>query len=231
MRIVVFGATGPTGRELTGQALAAGHQVTAVARRADSLAARPGLTVIAADVTRADDVDTAVAGSDAVLSALGAAPGRKPVSVYSVGARNIIAAMERHGVKRLVAVSSSVLDPAWRPNGAFFFNNVLDPYVNRVIARTAHEDMRRMEALVRASSLDWTIARPCGLFDHPVVTDYQLAEESADGLFSARSDLAASMLRQLDDDRFSRRPMGVITTAVKPSIPKLIWREAVTKKH
>jgi putative NADH-flavin reductase len=230
MRLVVLGATGPTGRRLTDQALAAGHQVTAVARRAESLAPRRGLTVVGADIADADAVDAAVDGSDAVLSALGAAPSRRPVTVYSVAARNIVAAMERHGVKRLVVVSSSVTDPAWRPSGAFFFNHVLDPYVNRVIARTAHEDMRRMEALIRASDLDWTIVRPSGLFDHPVVTDYALAENSGDGVFTARTDLAASMLRELADDRFVRKAMGVVTTSVKPSIPRLIWREAVRKK-
>ena len=73
-------------------------------------------------------------------------------------------------MKRLITVSSSVMDPTWRPTGEFFFNNVMDPLVNRRLGRTAHQDMRRMEALVRDSDLDWTIARPSGLFDHPSVT-------------------------------------------------------------
>ncbi|MFC8448506.1 NAD(P)-dependent oxidoreductase [Kitasatospora sp. NPDC057223] len=230
MRIVVLGATGPTGRRLTDQALAAGHRVTAVARRPENLPPRAGLTAVAADAGDPEAVDAAVAGADAVLSALGARPGRRPVTVYSAGARNVITAMERHGVRRLLAISSSVNDPAWRPSGAFLFNHVLDPYVNRVIARTAHEDMRRMEALIRASGLDWTIVRPSGLFDTPAVTDYRLAEDSADGVYTARADLAASMLRELTEDRFVRRAMGVVTTDVRPSLPRLIWNEAVRKK-
>lgn len=231
MRITVFGATGPTGRQLTDQALAEGHEVTAVARRPDRVAARPGLTVLGADATDAAAVDAAVAGRDAVLSALGAAPGRREVTVYSQGTRNIVAAMRRHGAERLVVVSSSVLDPAWRPSGAFFFNRVLDPYVNRVIARTAHDDMRRMEALVRDSGLAWTIARPSGLFDHPVVTDYRVAPDSADGVFTARADLAAAMLRTVAEDRFLRGAMGVVTKDVEPGIPRLIWNEAVRNKR
>jgi nucleoside-diphosphate-sugar epimerase len=149
--------------------------------------------------------------------------------VYSQGTANIVAAMHRHGVKRLVTVSSSVMDPRWRPTGEFFFNNVLDPLVNRRLGRTAHEDMRRMEALVGDSELDWTIARPSGLFDHPGVTRYQVAEDVADGLFTARADLAASMVAQLADDTFVRRAMAVITTEVRPSIAGLIWREAIAK--
>ncbi|OKI20621.1 NAD(P)H-binding protein [Streptomyces sp. CB03911] len=230
MRIVVLGATGPTGRELTEQALAAGHQVTAVARRAAALPPRAGLTTVAADVTAPGALDAAVEGGDAVVSALGAAPGRRPVDVYSAGVRNAAEAMARHGVKRLLAVGSSVTDPAWRPSGAFFFNNVLDPYVNRVIARTAHEDMRRMEAVLAAGELDWTVARPSGLFDHPVVTDFQVTENSGDGVFTARADLAAAMLRELAEGRFVRKAMGVVTTEVRPSIPRLIWREATRKK-
>lgn len=230
MRIVVFGAGGPTGRQVIEQGLAAGHEVAAVTRRPELLPPQEGLTVVSADVTDAEAVDKVVAGSDAVLSALGVPFSRKPVTTYSQGATNIVAAMRHNAVRRLVVVSSSVADPAWRPTGEFFFNRVMDPYFNRVAGRTLHEDMRRMESVVRASDLDWTIARPCGLFDNPAVTDYELAEDSADGLFTARADLAASMLLQLEDNRFVRKAMGVITTEVRPSIIKLMWNEGVKKK-
>lgn len=230
MRIVVFGASGATGAQLLDQGVAAGHDVTAVARRPDRVAAPAGVTVVRADATDPGDVDAAVAGADAVLSALGVPLSRRPVDAYSRSAANIVAAMGRHGVKRLVAVSSSVADPDWRPSGAFFFNNVFDPYVNRVLGRTVHDDMRRMEAVIRESDLQWTIVRPSGLFDHPSVTAYEVAENSADGLFTARADLAAAMLGQLTDDAYVRRPIGVVTTDVRPNIVRLIWREAIHRK-
>jgi putative NADH-flavin reductase len=230
MRIAVFGATGPTGRQLTGQALTAGHTVTAITRRPGSIQPRAGLTEVTADVTHPTAVERAVAGSDAVLSSLGVPLSSKPITVYSHGNANIIAAMHRHRVKRLITVSSSIMDPTWRPTGEFFFNNIMDPLVNRRMGRTAHEDMHRMETLVADSDLDWTIARPSGLFDHPTVTRYHVAQNVADGLFTARADLAASMIAQLTDDRFVRQAMAVITTEVRPSIVGLIWREAVAKK-
>ncbi|MFJ1702848.1 NAD(P)-dependent oxidoreductase [Kitasatospora sp. NPDC088346] len=230
MRVVVFGASGPTGRQVVEQALAEGHEVTAVTRRPEGVAPRAGVAVVGADVADPAAVDAAVAGHDAVLSVLGVPFGPAPVTVYSQGVANILAAMERHGVRRLVAVSSSVTDPLWRPSGEFFFNHVMDPLVNRRLGRTLHEDMRRMEAVVRASGVDWTIVRPSGLFDHPAPTGYRVAEDRADGLFTARADLAAAMLAQLRDDRYVRRAMAVITTDVRPSILGLIWREAVTKK-
>jgi putative NADH-flavin reductase len=71
MRLTVFGANGPTGHHLVDQALAAGDRVTAVTRHPDSIPPREGLTVIGADVADADAVDATIAGSDAVLSALG----------------------------------------------------------------------------------------------------------------------------------------------------------------
>ncbi|MEU3839454.1 NAD(P)H-binding protein [Streptomyces sp. NPDC028635] len=230
MRITVFGANGPTGRRLVDQALAAGHEVVAVTRRPGSIAGRPGLAVAVADATDPGGVDAAVGGTDAVLSVLGTPYSKKEITTYSASARTITEAMARHGVKRLLAVSSSIADPHWRPTGAHFFNLVLDPLVNRRLGRTLHEDMRRMEAVIRETDLDWTLVRPSGLFEHPVVTDYHTAETSADGVFTARSDLAASMLREAAERRYVRTAMGVITTAVKPNIAKLIWNEGVKKK-
>ncbi|MDA5283328.1 NAD(P)H-binding protein [Streptomyces sp. Isolate_45] len=230
MRIAVLGANGPTGRRITDQALAAGHEVVAVTRRPGSLAARPGLSVAVADATDPAAVDAAIGGTDAVLSSLGARFGPEAVTTYSASAAAITGAMVRHGVGRLLVVSSSIADPHWRPTGAHFFNHVLDPLVNRRLGRTLHADMRRMEDVVRGTDLDWTLVRPSGLFEHPVVTDYRTAETSADGVFTARADLAAAMLRELGERRYVRKAMGVITTAVKPNIAKLIWNEGVKKK-
>jgi putative NADH-flavin reductase len=230
MRTVIFGATGPTGRHLVEQALTAGHDVTAVSRRPDAIPPRRGLTVVTGDVLDPGTAERAVAGADAVLSSLGTPLTRRPVNTYSHSAANIVAAMHRHGVRRLLAVSSSVMDPTWRPSGERFFNTVMDPLFNRRMGRTVHADMRRMEALIRGSDLDWTLVRPSGLFEHPAVTGYTVRPDVADGLFTARPDLAASMLAQLDGDRFVRRAMAVITTEVRPSIAGLIWREAVAKR-
>jgi putative NADH-flavin reductase len=220
MRMVIFGASGPTGRQLTSQALAAGHSVVAVARR--SISSQPSLTVVSGDVTSPGSLDAALEGAEVVLSALGVPPSRRPISIYSQGVAAISAAMKRHGVSRLLAVSSSVMDPRWRPSGEHLFNYVLDPLVNRRVARTAHDDMRRMESYLRDSDLSWTLVRPSGLFSHPSVTDYQVAPDVADGLFTARSDLAAAMLAFAADDRFVHRAMAVITTAVRPRFADLV---------
>jgi putative NADH-flavin reductase len=230
MRLTVFGASGGTGCWLVKQALGAGHQVTAVSRRPASIPPRDWLSVVGADVAEAEAVAATIAGSDAVLSALGVSYSRKPITVYSQGAANIIAAMQRHGVKRLVLVSAAPLDPAYRPSDSFFFTRLLEPLFMRRPGRTTYDDMRRMESLVRASDLDWTIIRSCWLFDSAAVTDYCLAENSAGGMFTARADLAASMLAQLTDNRFIHKVVEVTTTAGTPRIVRQIWREGITKQ-
>ncbi|MGO4649330.1 NAD(P)-dependent oxidoreductase [Nocardia sp. 2YAB30] len=230
MRITVFGANGPTGRLLTAQALAAGHRVAAVTRQPDSFPVHHvRLEVVGADVLDPEAVDATVAERDAVLSTLGVPAGKEPISTYSHGVANIVAAMKRHRVRRLAVVSSSGVDPRPYSDGGFLFNRVLLPYVTAVLGKTLYDDMRRMETLVRASDLDWTIVRPSGLYNMPSVTDYTLVEGHADGRFTARADLAASMLALLDDDRYLRTTVGVITTVDNPTLLQWIRREALAK--
>ncbi|WP_067893589.1 NAD(P)-dependent oxidoreductase [Nocardia vaccinii] len=230
MRITVFGANGPTGRLLTGQALAAGHQVTAVTRQPESFPLHHDrLEVIGADVLDPTAIDATIARRDAVLSTLGVPPGKEPISTYSRGVANIAAAMERHRVRRLVVVSSSGVDPHPYSDGGILFNRVLLPYVTRVLGRTLYDDMRRMETLLRGTVLDWTIVRPNGLYHLPSITDYTVVEGHADGRFTARVDLAACLLAVLDDDRYLHKTLSVITTADNPTLFQWIRREAMAR--
>jgi putative NADH-flavin reductase len=227
MKIVIFGANGATGRLLTRQALAAGHRVVAVTRRPDGFpVTHERLGVAEADVHDAQAVARAVEGADVVLSSLGVPFTRKPVSVYSDGVRNIAAAMSRHGVKRLVVVSSSATEPHHHADGGFLMNRVLQPLITATIGKTTYRDMRRMEELVRGSDLEWTIMRPSGLFDAPGVTRYQLHEDQAPGIFTSRADLAASMLEQATQTRFAGKAVAVTTPEGAPTLFQMLRREA-----
>jgi nucleoside-diphosphate-sugar epimerase len=227
MRIVVFGANGATGRLLTGQALAAGHDVAAATRRpADFPITHERLRVVAADVHDAQAVDRAVDEADVVLSTLGVPFARKPINVYSDGVRNLAAAMCRHGVKRLVVVSSSATEPHRHADGGFLMNRILQPLVIATIGKTTYRDMRRMEEFIRGSDLDWTIVRPSGLFDAAGVTKYDLHEDHAPGIFTSRADLAASLLEQAADVRFVRRAVAVTTSEGVPTLFQMLRKEA-----
>jgi putative NADH-flavin reductase len=231
MKIVIFGANGQTGRLLTGQALAAGHDVAAATRRpAQFPITHDRLVVVEADVHDAAAVDRAVQGADVVLSALGVPFTRKQVTLYSEETGNIIAAMSRHGVKRLIVVSSSATEPHHHGDGGFLLNRVLQPLVTATIGKTTYADMRRMEDLIRGSDLEWTIMRPAGLFDAPGVTAYELREDQAPGVFTSRAGLAASMLDQAADTRFVRKAAAVTTSEGAPTLFQMIRREALKTK-
>lgn len=176
-----------------------------------------------------DAVDAVVAERDAVLFTLGVPAGKEPLSTYSRGVANIVDAMTCHQVRRLTVVSSSSVDPHPYSEGGLLFNRVLLHYVTRVLGKTLYDGMRRMEALVRASDLDWTVVRPSGLLPLPSVTDYTLVEGHADGRFTARVDLAARMLALLADDRHLRTTVSVITRADNPGLLHWIRREALSK--
>jgi putative NADH-flavin reductase len=107
MKIVVFGASGGTGIEIVKQALEAGHDVTAFVRNPDKMTARsPKLRLVQGDVMDPYIVEKAVAGQEAVISALG--PTRPPVAdMMKTAAQNIVAAMHKAGIRRLVSTTGA----------------------------------------------------------------------------------------------------------------------------
>ncbi|MER7000549.1 SDR family oxidoreductase [Streptomyces sp. NPDC000410] len=196
MRITVFGATGGTGQHLVHQALEAGHHVTAVVRNPAGLrqAAHPRLDVVKADVMDPEAITEAVAGQDAVVSALG--PRAKgDSSVCSDGARAIITAMRATGCRRLVAVTASghIVDDGDGP----FTRSVVKPMLRRYL-REGFADFVRTDEAVHASGLDWTIMRPPRLTDgrprpYRTATDRNVRG----GITIARADLAHAILATL----------------------------------
>ena len=172
-------------------------------------------------------VDAAVAGCDAVVSALGVRYTPKPVTVYSAGTANIIAAANNHGVRRLIVAGTAALDPGYRASDSVFFTRVMEPLFMRLPGRTVYADNRRMEALIEASGLDWTVVRACWLFNAASVSDYQVIEGTVRGMYTSRADLAACLLAQLADKSYVDKAIGVVTTAGTPGLVRQIWNEGI----
>lgn len=232
MKIALFGANGGTGRVLAAQALGSGHEVTAVTRHPETFGLEhERLRVLAGDAMDAASVSAAVAGHDAVVSTLGVPFGKDPITIYSVGTANIVAAMTDHGVRRLACVSSSAVDPHDDPEEGWLFNRVLQPYVVNGIGKTTYDDMRRMESVVAASGLDWTVVRPSGLFGASAVSDYRVsATEHLSGRYTSRADLADFLLRLATGSEFIGQHPEVRTTAGTPNIFAFMWRETIRHK-
>lgn len=221
MRIVVFGASGGTGREVVAQALAEGDEVVAVARAGSAVP--PGAEVVRAGFDEDGVIEDAVRGADVVVSALGTR-GRGPTSVCTDGVGAAIAAMRRTGVRRLLVVSAAGL-PGEGDDALLRW--LVKPILQRVL-RHHYADLRRMEELVRASGLDWTIVRPPGLSDDPG-TGYAVADTRIDGPAMARADLAAMLLDQLTDDRWVGRIAAVATPGLRLEVVRTIRREVLKR--
>ncbi|MFK0144127.1 NAD(P)-dependent oxidoreductase [Streptomyces griseus] len=209
MRITVFGATGGVGQEIVGQALAAGHEVTAVVRDPDRLPERLDRAALAA-VVRLDDpaaVRAAVAGRDAVLSGLGSR-GRRADGVAERLTGRILTAMEAEGVRRLVVVSAVPVGP--EPAGGRLADRLALKVVGAVLA-DVYADLARMEAALARSATDWTAVRPPKLTDGPLTGVYRRVVGGAPrGSRSvSRADVAHAMLALVEDPAAVQQGVGV----------------------
>ncbi|RKN11560.1 NAD(P)-dependent oxidoreductase [Streptomyces radicis] len=211
MRLAVLGATGGTGAEVVGQALDAGHEVTAVVRSAARLA--PGIAARAAEVAEvADQTDeralrAAFDGRDAVLSALGTT--RKGAGAVTAVTRAATAAMAAAGVGRIVVVSAVPVGPV--PEGEGLFHRaVLHPLISGIF-RDVYRDLAAMEAELRGGGTDWTVIRPPRLVDAPLTGRYrrEIGGNVRGGRTLARADLAHAMLGALTDPATFGRAVGV----------------------
>ena len=167
MELTIFGATGATGTLLTGQALAAGHQVTAVVRDPARLSVPDStrLRVMTADLMDPAAISPAVAGADAVLAAFGPR-GTGPTTVLREGTRSVIEAMGKEGARRLITLSGSIVtDEGEGPAMRY----LVKPLARGTFMRHVAADMRGAEEEIRDSGLDWTIVRPPRLTNGPAL--------------------------------------------------------------
>ncbi|MEN3611450.1 NAD(P)-dependent oxidoreductase [Plantactinospora sp. ZYX-F-223] len=223
MKLTVFAASGGIGRHLLRQAVAAGHDVTAVVRSPASLAGEPdGIRVVTADLSNPDPavLADAVDNADGVLSGLGPRS-MADSGVASRGTREIVTAMRARGVRRIVVVSAAPLStiaapgrpkPPPDPGEGPLLRYLLGPIIKTVL-RKHYLDLAVMEELLRDSDLDWTVVRPPRLTDKPLTGVYRTAygRSVRGGLVVPRADVAHCMLRALEQPETIRQAVAVAT--------------------
>lgn len=208
LRLTVFGATGGIGGEIVRQALAAGHEVTAVVRDSARLSASgEGLEVFRADLGDAEALRAAVAGRDAVLSGLGARR-RADAGVAARLTRSVVGAMEAEGTRRLLVVSAAPVGPPAERQP--LLDRALGAVVSAVL-KEVYDDLRAMEADLARSATDWTSVRPPKLRDKPVTGAYRrvVGGTPRSGRSIGRADVAHAMLAMVDDPSTVRQGVGV----------------------
>jgi nucleoside-diphosphate-sugar epimerase len=215
MKVLVIGATGGSGRAAVTALLDRGHDVTVMVRTVEAQQTfGDGPIGVIGDATRPDDVDRAVRGQDAVIVTLGITenpvrvrlrgPARTALDVRSTGTRNIIDAMQRHGVRRLIVQTTyGVGDTDGRLPLRYklMFSLLLGPQV----ADTVIQDR-----FVHESGLDWTLVQPVNLTDSTDAGDaFTSTSGELTGWQVARSKVGRVLASAVDDEANVRRTVSV----------------------
>jgi putative NADH-flavin reductase len=200
MNLLIIGASRGTGAQLLQQSLSAGHVVTAMARHCQELPQQPErLRIISGDILDEAKVRGAMAGQEAVCLTLGVGVTIKPVTVFSRGTQQVLAAMAEHGVRRLLCITGIGAGDS-KGHGGFLYDWIFKP----LVLNTIYEDKDRQEALIRASATDWTIVRPGFLTNGPLTGHYRVITDLS-GITAgkiSRADVAHFLLAELSANRY-----------------------------
>lgn len=204
MRIVIFGASGGTGRELVRQGLALGHEVTAFVRNPASMAGA-GVRVAVGDARDRRAASEAIAGQEAVLSALGSRNLRDG-TLLPEAMTGILAGMQQHGVRRLIVLGAGGIWPGATRQLAWP-GKLAVRMMDATLLKRPFEAQRAMQGLIRGSDTDWTVVQPPLLLDKPGRGQYRVDGEALPrhGRRIARADVAHFMLAQLGSGEWVRK--------------------------
>lgn len=206
MKVIIFGATGTVGVEIVKQALKKGYEVTAFVRNPEKITNlnHANLTICKGDVLNLSEVENAVQNHDVVLCALGDGKAGK---IRALGTRNIIDAMNKTGLKRLICQSTLGMGESYG-NLNFIWKHVM---FGRLLKKAFH-DHQLQEQYIGNSDLDYTIVRPSALTDGTITNGYKIGfggEYKKLNLKISRADVADFMLRQLHTDGYLKKAVSI----------------------
>lgn len=213
MNIVIFGATGRTGALLVEQALAAGHFVTAAARRPEAIVGKsPNLRKVNGDLLNPKAVADAVAGQDCVLVAVAPPKPLGPTTLFSTGIKHILAGMKAAQVRRIVVLGSCGVDGE---TNIRFHTRLLAGLIVQPLLFHLYVDTGRMEGILEASDCDWTVVRPPRLTNGKATKTYRVGVGThlPHVASISRADVAEAMLALIDNVSAYRRWVEVASQA------------------
>ncbi|WP_426129108.1 NAD(P)-dependent oxidoreductase [Pararhizobium sp. PWRC1-1] len=202
-KILVLGATGPTGRHIVSQAVSRGYDVTVLVRSPEKATDLKGAKLVIGDARDEKALRQAIIGQDAVISALGTpvSPFRE-VTLLSTATRALVNAMKAEHVSRLVAITGiGAGDSAG--HGGFLFDKVIFP----LLLRKVYADKNRQEAIIKGGDLEWTIVRPSNLNNKPGQKAIRALTDLSDfhGGSISREGVATFVLDQITMDGWLRK--------------------------
>lgn len=200
MNIFVLGGSGRTGRLVLDQALSRGHGVTAIARTQGTIRPSGSARIIVGVPLRVVVLAPLLANQDVVISCLGQRSSQDADLLRDAAAVTVEAMSLAH-VRRYLVVSQGLLFPSRNPIIAIL----------RLMLARHVEDSTAMEALIRASDLDWTIVRPPRLKKGASSGGYRIERGAAPrGSWAMQyADLATFLLDEAENGNHKKDIVGV----------------------
>ncbi len=210
MIVTIFGSTGLVGRQLITHAFAKGWQVRAFGRDMGKFIDRDlhqkDFTTYKGYVFDAGDVAKAVKGSDAIMSALGGKMDGSD-STRSLGMKNIVAQLEKHGPKRIVAIGGLGVLPA--ADGTPLYEQKEYPQLYVPVAKEHFAAYQHL----KNSSLDWSFLCPPAIEDAEANGHFELqAEAQPFQVAISAGNLAMAMIQMIENKSFIHQRVGIANT-------------------
>ncbi len=208
MKIVVFGANGRTGLNIVKQALEKGHSVVGFVRKPGSLTIdHPNLKIAVGNLDEKLKLADIISGTDACICALGGDSLRKNSAVFTKGVSNIVDIMEQEKVNRLIYISSIGVDES-----QYMIPQPMRFFITRFLLKVPIAEHSINEEKINHSSLKWTIVRPAGLIDGPILKAVKSGTETVKlkgNPTIARANVAAFILSQLENKTYVNKNVWI----------------------
>ena len=198
MKVLLFGATGFTGKAVLPELLENNHIVTALVRSRDKIKlAHPNLNIIEGNVLDQEEITAAMQGQEAVINCLGKNKGSE-MNLLSSFTEKVIKAMNEHQVSRLIALSNVGAGDSYKAQ-PFIFRSILLPTILKWL-QDLIKDKNIMEPMIQKSNLNWTILRFPKISDKPAKNRILISQEGKGLSFSiSLKDCAQFIVSQLED--------------------------------
>jgi len=193
MKITVIGASAGIGLATVQQALAKGHQVTALSTQTASIPDHPHLHKVNGSATVVNDVKRVMAGAEAVIVAIGT-KNKKPNTLFSDAANALVKAGTELNFEAPVLIVTGFGAGASSGFLSFFMRNVI-----RLFLKHQYINKTKMEEIITASALNWVMVRPGMLSNGELTQTYQVLPQLYKGIRIgkiSRADVADFLLSE-----------------------------------
>lgn len=204
MNILILGATGRVGRHILARALNDGHQVTALVRSPEKITLHTeNLKILQGNVLNQGELDSAMAGIDAVVGALNT----DGTNTLSQSMPLILEVIKSHQIARIITIGTAGILQSRISSDALRYQSA----ESRNRSTRATEEHHKVYELVKASDLDWTIVCPTALNNDPYTGIYRIEADflPENGVKISVEDTAELAYQQLFSEVYLKKRIGI----------------------